>query len=405
MGGGVGFSPGGRSAFGSELARQGLHLALRGKLDGDAPWQVEGAPTGGWEVMPECDPYLPLQSRPKQALGVGFSSIPSVRTTRQRRRVRVAGQLLHRERKKTMSKTTYCISAPFVAVCAAATIAGLPTEALAQAPEGLLKPAQATSGETNIATEGFQTAAARPEDATDAQSFTITLGGLATGGNAKNIALTSQASYRLRRAASQLSAGLAANYGRADSIEADGEVDEGYEDTVRNFQGNLRYDYFFAGPVSAFLSVTGRNDRFQQLDLRLNIDPGFAYHAISDERTRLWGEFGYDLQYDIRRQADDASTDGVDDTETRHGARAFVAYERKLSETAAFDVSMEYIQALQDTVNWRLNGGAGITAQVAESLSVATTVTVKYDNNPLPGVEKEDYVTAFNLVYQLPDGF
>jgi hypothetical protein len=32
---------------------------------------------------------------------------------------------------------------------------------------------------------------------------------------------------------------------------------------------------------------------------------------------------------------------------------------------------------------------------------VATTVSVKYDNNPLPGVEKTDLIMALNLVYTM----
>jgi putative salt-induced outer membrane protein YdiY len=32
---------------------------------------------------------------------------------------------------------------------------------------------------------------------------------------------------------------------------------------------------------------------------------------------------------------------------------------------------------------------------------MATTFSVKYDNNPLPEIEKTDIVTAINLVYGL----
>lgn len=303
-----------------------------------------------------------------------------------------------------MKKTTHCSSMPLLAVCAAALGAGLPTSAFAQAPDGLLEREQATSGETNIAAEGFQKVAMAPEESKDAQSFVITLGGLLTAGNARTMAFTGAGNYRLRRGASQLTAQAAANFGQS-------YIDDGYERTVENYQGRLRYDYFFSEDFAAFFSVTGRQDAFQGLDLRLNIDPGLAYYAISNQQTLLWGELGYDLQHDIRCEpsGEDSTcvnTDPtIEKTETRHSVRGFVGYDRKISDTTAFDASVEYIQAMQKTVNWRLNGGAGLTTQLAESLSVATTITVKYDNNPLVDVKRTDLVTAFNLVYQLPDDF
>ena len=46
-----------------------------------------------------------------------------------------------------------------------------------------------------------------------------------------------------------------------------------------------------------------RRDRFEGLDLRLDLDPGLAYYFINTKKHRLQGEAGYDFQYDIRRDA------------------------------------------------------------------------------------------------------
>ncbi len=283
----------------------------------------------------------------------------------------------------------------------------LSASALAQEePAGLANQAPATSGATDVAQEGFQTTAEAPEESKDTTEMFVSAGGLMATGNSRSLSLTGAANFRLRRDVHQFSAVAAANYGRA--APARGEP---VETTVENYQGRARYDLFFAEKLAAFLQVSARRDRFQGLNLRLNIDPGLAYYFIDDKALQFWSELGYDFQYDVRR--DDARLDPetgniADKTEARHNGRAFVGYDNKLSKAVSFYAGVEYLQGLSpfedDTtgdVNWRLNVDTGLTSKVAESLSIATTLTVKYDNNPLPGLAETDTVTAVNLVYNL----
>ncbi len=281
------------------------------------------------------------------------------------------------------------------------------TSALAQEePAGLASQAPATSGSTDVAEEGFQTTAEVPEDSKDATEMFVSAGGLLATGNSRSLSLTGAANFRLRRDVHQFSAVAAANYGRA--APARGEP---IETTVENYQGRARYDLFFAEKLAAFLQVSARRDRFQGLNMRLNIDPGFAYYFIDAKAQQFWSELGYDFQYDVRRdeaRLDPETGNIADKTQARHNGRAFVGYDNKLSKAVSFYAGVEYLQGLSpfedDTtgdVNWRLNVDTGLTSKVAESLSIATTLTVKYDNNPLPGLAETDTVTAVNLVYNL----
>lgn len=235
----------------------------------------------------------------------------------------------------------------------------------------------------------------------------VSAGGLFAAGNSRSVSFTSAGNFRLRRDIHQFGAVAALNFGR--SAPGRGEP---METTVENYQGRVRYDLFFAEKLAGFFQVSARHDRFQGLDLRMNVDPGLAYYFIDEKAQQLSGELGYDLQYDVR--AESARTDpatGVvvaDKTEVRHNARAFVGYDNKVSPAVTFTTGLEYLQSLSpfedDTtgdVNWRLNWDAGITSKVGDKLSVATTFSLKYDNNPLPDVESTDAVTAINLVYNL----
>ncbi len=177
------------------------------------------------------------------------------------------------------------------------------------------------------------------------------------------------------------------------------------ETTVENLQSKLRYDRFISERVALFLALSGRHDRFQGLDLRLNLDPGVAYYFVDEKEQRFWTELGYDLQYDVRRDENiaAAAADGetVEKTEVRHSGRLFVGYENKLNDAVNFTTGLEYLQDVQDTTNWRLNYDAGLNSSIGSGFSVATTFSLKYDHNPLPNVEKTDTVTAVSLVYKL----
>jgi len=272
--------------------------------------------------------------------------------------------------------------------------------AAAQAPTGgVMKQDAATSGKTDVASEGFAAAAKNdhPDDATEAK---IQGGGLAASGNSRSLALTSQASVRVRRAANELSAAAAANYGRSAAKAGDP-----MQTTIENYQGKLRYDRFVSERLALFTALSGRKDRFQGLDLRMNLDPGLAYYFVQDPKHQLWGEVGYDLQFDIRRNSaiEKALTEGMllGKTKTRHSARLFAGYRNSLNENVTFNSGVEYLQGLPDTEFWRFNWDVGLSAAVATRFSLATTFSLRYDNQPLAGIKTTDTLTAVNLVYTL----
>jgi putative salt-induced outer membrane protein len=174
---------------------------------------------------------------------------------------------------------------------------------------------------------------------------------------------------------------------------------------MENYQGKLRYDRYVSEQVSLFLSFSGRRDRFQGLDVRLNMDPGLAYYFVQEEKQRLWGELGYDLQYDVRR--DDAiaaaAADGTNlgKTKVRHSARGFLGYHTNVNEHVSFDSGAELLLGIPATENWRLNWTNSLTVALDTRFSLGASFNLRYDHNPLPGVEKLDTLTAMNLICTL----
>jgi putative salt-induced outer membrane protein len=271
----------------------------------------------------------------------------------------------------------------------------------------------ASSGATELDAQGkaVEKPAGPAADATDATQFDLSLGGILATGNSRSFAGTGAAKFLLRRKIHQFGAQAAGNYGRAALVGQDE-----WNATAANGQGRVRYDVFVAKRWSVYTVATARHDRFQGLDLRLNIGPGVGFYALTDPKHALWWELGYDFQFDRRWSravlAKDAGGNLVLDqdgrtiallsrNDQRHAARLFMGYSNKLDERISFDVAVEYLQSVVHAQQIRLNADVGLAVQLRKRLALATTFTLRFDNAPLPDVRKVDTVSALSLVYRV----
>jgi putative salt-induced outer membrane protein YdiY len=283
-------------------------------------------------------------------------------------------------------------------------VATIGTSSVARAQEpasGLLTSKPATEGSTNVTTEGFDKIDVKKEAAAkDATELQLSAGVLGSSGNARLVSLTGSGRFRARRADNQFSLALAGN--RSSSSTKEGQP---MQTTLANVQGKIRYDRFLGEGFAAFLSLSGRNDRFQGLLLRTNLDPGIAYYFVDTSVHQLWTELGYDWQHDLRRESSITAAEAqgifLDKTDTRHSGRLFLGYNGSVNKAVSFTTGAEYLQGLQDTKFWRFNWDAGLNSALSNSFSFSTTFSLRYDHAPLPGVRNTDTITAVNLVYSL----
>lgn len=299
---------------------------------------------------------------------------------------------------------------------AIAIVAGVLTVTLASKASAQATPPQfvdrsrpqaaASTGRTELSPSTLATPSAEDEEEQYVDDGSLSLGGLFTSGNARAVAITTAARLRLRRYEHQFAFAAAANFARA------APVGERAATTVENYQGLGRYEYFVSPRVSLFLQSITRRDRFQGLDLRLNVDPGVAYHFIQTKRQQLVVEAGYDLQHDVRRDELRRSLvetePGAPDVElvepktrTLHNARAYLGYENALYPEVSFVSSLEYIQSFEDEHLYRMVFDVGLKSTIRERLAIAATYTVRYENRPLPGLVKADSLASLALVYTL----
>lgn len=278
-------------------------------------------------------------------------------------------------------------------------------------PAGTAAKDPASTGSTDLGGSGqFAAAGTKAPDALDATELNLSFGGIFNTGNSRSLALTGLGKFLIRRKIHQFTAAAAGNFGRAAAALRDDPATDGNESqikqTVGNVQGQVRYDVFFKPRFSAFLMSTARYDKFQGLDLRLNIDPGIAMYAIQQEKHKLWFEVGYDFQFDLRNNTflDAAAAAGMDRPPRKlinHAARLFGGYTNNLSKYVTFDTGLEYLQSFLVAGRFRLNWVNALTVALGDRFTLASTFTLRYENRPLPLVANLDTVTSLLLGIRL----
>ena len=228
-------------------------------------------------------------------------------------------------------------------------------------------------------------------------------------GNSNNLAVNGRMDTTIRRGKHQFIGSLAGVVG---SSRASAGAEWLY--TAANVEARGRYDGFIRDNFTAFVLQTTRHDRFQSLDARVTVDPGLTWVALTGPEHTLTIDGGYEFQYDRRTDSAILEQDGdgniildasgnttvaLDQNFINHSARVALAYVFTYKETVSVNYNFEFLQSFIEAERWRFNTTLGLDAKVASRLSLNASVNVRFDNLPLPGVQKLDTTTMIGLGY------
>jgi hypothetical protein len=282
------------------------------------------------------------------------------------------------------------------------------------------------------------TVLAENKKADDSTAVAVNAGAQFVTGNSRLVAITGGGKIELRRGENGFGAALIGNYAEAYTAPVAPATNGTWTDTVRNLQGKLRYDRFFGPNFSIFLQATGTHDAFQATTFRLNIDPGVKYLFVNKDKTKFWGELGYDFEFDDNytdsQGFEQAGAGGrvvdtvsglpfvIIETNTMHSARAYLGFRHAFNKEVAISAGLEYLQGFGgsgdglpnlppgetdltvervklDLVRSRLNFDALFTANLGHGLALGAGFTAKYNSAPLPGKENLDTTTTLTLIF------
>ena len=256
-----------------------------------------------------------------------------------------------------------------------------------------------------VAGPGGGAAAPVKKDELDVTNAAVSAGGQLSTGNSRQLAGTASGEFDTRFSDNGLGAAILANYGESTSPGHHARA------TAENLQGRLRYDRYLLDQLSVFLINTGRHDRFQGLDFRYNLDPGVKYLFVQESATKAWGELGYDLQYDVRRN--DArnvfAADGVtvverlDKTAVDHSARVFAGFTHAFNDAVNLNLGLEYLQSFVESTQYRLNFDALFAAKLGAGLALGAGFGARFDHAPLPDKKQLDTLSVISIIYSFSD--
>ncbi len=241
----------------------------------------------------------------------------------------------------------------------------------------------------------------------DGTSISLSAGAQYATGNTRLLAATMNGQYDSRWGANGIGASILGNYGQGAPPGA------AVVETAENVQGRVRYDRYVIDQASVFLINTVRHDRFQGLEVRYNLDPGFKYLFLTAETNLLWVEAGYDFQYDVRE--DDAriqldSTGApipmaplLPKTAVNHSIRLYAGFKHDFNDEVTLSTGLEYIQSVSDAPHHWLNYDALFAAKVGGGLALGLGLNARYDSDPLPGKKNTDLATTLSLIYAFSD--
>lgn len=251
--------------------------------------------------------------------------------------------------------------------------------------------------------EGEHHTEAMPSEIPEADEMVLNLsaGGALNTGNTQAFQVSTGGDFRIVRGMHAVGANATFIYGRA---KLDDTETDGFEDTTRNLNARLRYDFFLTQMDALFLAAVYRWDTFAGLDARLQGQGGYLRNLyMRGEAMRIWGEAGYDITYDNYTQEvlDVLVADGMDpDEETIvHSARLFMGYDNHLTETFSLLMGVEGLVNVEEPADFRINWDNALRSKINHSLQLELKFMLKYDNRQIPGTQKTDTSTQVNLVY------
>jgi putative salt-induced outer membrane protein YdiY len=235
----------------------------------------------------------------------------------------------------------------------------------------------------------------------DVTTLTANLGAAFNTGNTEAWQLNTGSDFVLVRDRHGLGISMAFAYGRANVKD---DMTDALVDTVRNLKTRARYDFFLTPMDALFLAGVYRWDIFAGLDTRASGQVGYMRNFFKQEKTRFWGELGYDLTYDNYDPDPliDADTMAVlPGDDVIHSGRLFIGYDNQINEAVMFLTGLEGLLNVEDTDDLRIAWDNALRSAIGAGFQVELKFSLGVDTLPVPGTKNVDTTTLVTLLYTL----
>lgn len=237
----------------------------------------------------------------------------------------------------------------------------------------------------------------------DMTSFSTSLGGAFTTGNAQSMQVTAGSAFSAIRGHHALDFSVDFAWGRANPTPAESSS---MVDTARNLRSRARYALFLSPMDALFVGGQYRWDTFAGLDARLQGQFGYMRNFMAIEKMRIWGELGYDLTYENYDPdpLPDPDNPGMvlDGEKYLHSARIFLGYDNQINPMMVVAMGIEGLINVVEPGDSRINGDLALRSVVVDRLQLELRLTILSDTKPASkDLAMVDGIAKLNLIYTL----
>ena len=174
---------------------------------------------------------------------------------------------------------------------------------------------------------------------------------------------------------------------RSETDEDTGEE----ETTAQRFLVSAQSNYKFDARNSVFLMGRYEDDRFSGYDYQYTVTAGYSRIFIKTESTELSGEIGPGYRFS---KIDDDTV--ADDEEREAILHVGGFFEYSFNSAAVFTQEVSVETGDEKTITRAVTA---LKSQIADSLAMKASYTLKHTSRVPPDTEKTDTETALTLVY------
>lgn len=254
----------------------------------------------------------------------------------------------------------------------------------------------------------FTTAEKGAEEAQKAETdLSAEVGGALVSGNAIYYSLNGSLVFSHKWLKNKLRADARSNYsaGKADG-DGDGTLDDAEraisnQELARKFSSDIRYDRYLTKKDALYLWVGGMHDPFAGYDVRIHEQLGYARDVVSNDKTKLSTEVGFDWAHEFFTEAQLEGNNFLEDSDTYENVlagRVGVGFSHAFNESVSFTDTIDTYVNVMDPADTRVLNAAALNTKLSGTFSLKLSHQLTFDNVPVEGFQKLDQASMVTFV-------
>jgi putative salt-induced outer membrane protein YdiY len=181
-----------------------------------------------------------------------------------------------------------------------------------------------------------------------------------------------------------------------DGLLSAAERDATYQDNVKRYFTDARYDRFLSDVDSLYVLAGAFHDPFAGYDLRSHEQFGYSRRLVKNDTTEVAAELGFDYaQENYTQEAIDGGSEPYQDV---FAARVLLGVSHKFNDNVSFTDTFEVYENVVDLNDLRMLNTAALSASLSTKLSLKLSHSLIFDNVPVEGFVALDQTTMATLV-------